>query len=126
MFAGGYLPDRQAAGRTRYGDVPAQHLMELQRGLGEGPASMHWPERKRVTRTAIAARETIGPAIGVRSESYYIDTDSAFQALRQASQATNIKVVELAADILQTRQVPEAVARTVRALQAFGRPDNES
>lgn len=59
-------------------------------------------------------------------ETYHIGTDSAFQALRQASQAANIKVIELAADILRTRQVPKAVARTARALQSVGRPEDES
>lgn len=38
VFAGVYLPDRQLSGRAAYGDAPAQHLIALQRGLGEGPA----------------------------------------------------------------------------------------
>lgn len=220
MFAGVYLPDRQAAGRSPYGDVPAQHLMELQRGLGEGPAldalageetysddlgtDLRWPRLATVIpaslragmalplrsggrpiaalvlasdrpaafdsithsvsmqsggqrwvrhsgsqqsahyfaihaglaldrvivvdslQRAIHARETIGPAIGILSETYHIDADSAFQALRQASQATNIKVIELAADIVQTRRIPKAVAHTARALQTAGSRENEA
>lgn len=197
VFAGVYLPDRQLSGRAAYGDAAAQHLIALQRGLGEGPAldalegqdvfsddlgaDLRWPrlatvipaslragaavplysagrpiaalvvlsDRPRAIdpaaqqtahffaihaglaleraitvnslQQAIRARETVGPATGILAERYHIDVGDALEALRQASQATNTKVTELATQMLQTGRTPDAVARTVRAFRALRR-----
>lgn len=186
-----YLADRQAAGRRRrWSDIPAQHLNDLQRGLGEGPAldalegqetisadlpsDPRWPRLATVVpaalrasltiplygedrpaaalmllsdrphafdivdrqavrlfgvqaglalertlteeslRVAIRRREIVGPAIGVLAERYRIDTGAAMDALREASRTTNVKVTELASEILRTGRVPESVKRLIR------------
>lgn len=63
---------------------------------------------------AIRRREIVGPAIGIISERYRIDTGAAMEALREASQTTNVKVIELALDIVRTGLVPEAVERSAK------------
>lgn len=74
---------------------------------------------------AIQQREIVGPAIGILSERYRIDTSAAFEALRQASQQTNIRLIELASDIVRTRRIPTAVARSVKSIRRPSQPSRD-
>lgn len=64
---------------------------------------------------AIRRREIVGPAIGILAERYRIDTGAAVEALREASQRINVKVIELASEIVRTGRVPEAVEQSARS-----------
>lgn len=49
---------------------------------------------------ALRSRKTIGQAIGVIMERYSINEDRAFQFMVRASRSSNVKVREVAADIV--------------------------
>jgi len=50
--------------------------------------------------TALTSRKTIGQAVGIVMERYQINEDRAFQFLVRASQTSNVKLREVAADIV--------------------------
>lgn len=56
---------------------------------------------------ALHNRNTIGQAQGVLMERYDMTADQAFDFLRRISSTTNTKVAVVAANIAQTRQVPD-------------------
>jgi GAF domain-containing protein len=57
--------------------------------------------------TALQSRTAIGQAEGILMERLGIDADQAFAYLRRVSQAQNRKLVQVAADIVRTRQLPD-------------------
>jgi len=190
VFADVYLRDRHAADRRQFGDTPAQHLNQLQRGLREGPAvdalagreiwstdlpnDLRWPRLATVIptflragmaiplhgahgpmaalvlvsgrahafdatvqraarlfalhaglaldraiteealRRAVDIRSAVGTATGVLAERYRIDADVAYAALRRASQDSNVKIIELAEEIVNTRQIPRLIDDLIR------------
>jgi len=56
---------------------------------------------------ALGSRITIGRAEGVLMERLDIDADQAFDYLRRVSSQTNRKLVDIAAEIAQTRRLPD-------------------
>jgi AmiR/NasT family two-component response regulator len=56
--------------------------------------------------SALATRTTIGQAIGIVMERYQLDADDAFSVLRRISSQDNIKLRDLAAHVVATREVP--------------------
>ena len=56
---------------------------------------------------ALAHSRTIGAAIGILVERHRILPDEAFQMLREVSQHTNRKLVQVATDLLETGALPE-------------------
>lgn len=57
--------------------------------------------------SALEHSRTIGAAIGILVERHRILPDEAFQMLREASQHTNRKLVQVAADLLATGALPD-------------------
>lgn len=58
--------------------------------------------------TSMASRTVIGQAEGILMERYKIGPTEAFAFLRRASQDTNRKLVQLAGELVETRQLPDA------------------
>ena len=56
--------------------------------------------------SALETRTTIGQAIGIVMERYQLDADHAFSALRRISSQDNLKLRDLAAQVVATREVP--------------------
>lgn len=56
-------------------------------------------------RSAIASRTLIGQAEGILMERYGLDGDAAFNALRRVSQNRNVKLREVAAELVESRQL---------------------
>jgi len=91
-------------------DQQLARIFALQSGLAVDRATT-----EESLRAAIHRRQIVGPAIGILAERYHIDTEAAIDALRETSQQTNIKMIELPADILRRRQIPTAVARRAQS-----------
>jgi GAF domain-containing protein len=56
--------------------------------------------------SALETRTTIGQAIGIVMERYELDADHAFSVLRRISSQDNLKLRDLAAQVVATREVP--------------------
>jgi len=56
---------------------------------------------------AVDARKLVGQAMGILMERYSISDDQAFAILRRYSQDTNIKLREIATQLVSTRKLPE-------------------
>lgn len=56
---------------------------------------------------AIEARHVVGQAQGILMERFDVDADTAFAILRRYSQARNQKLRELAAEFIETRDLPD-------------------
>jgi GAF domain-containing protein len=57
-------------------------------------------------RKAVDARKLIGVAIGLLMERYGLDADRAFDVLRRLSQAENVKLREIARQVVERRGLP--------------------
>ncbi|MFF0267691.1 GAF and ANTAR domain-containing protein [Kribbella sp. NPDC004536] len=55
---------------------------------------------------AVDARKLVGQAMGILMERYDLDGDQAFAVLRRYSQDTNTKLHDVAAQLIETRQLP--------------------
>jgi hypothetical protein len=62
-------------------------------------------KERRSLRSAIASRTLIGQAEGILMERYGLDGDAAFSALRRVSQNRNVKLREIASELVRTRQL---------------------
>jgi hypothetical protein len=60
---------------------------------------------------AVDARKLIGQAQGILMERFALDADQAFAVLRRCSQHLNIKLRDIAQQLINTRKLPEARAR---------------
>jgi GAF domain-containing protein len=60
---------------------------------------------------ALESRTVIGQAIGMLMERYGLDEDRAFDVLRRLSSQENVKLRDLAAQIVRTRALPAPVTR---------------
>ena len=58
--------------------------------------------------TAIEARHSIGVAQGILMQQYRVDADQAYAVLRRISQAQNVNLHLIAAEIVRTGQLPPA------------------
>ena len=56
---------------------------------------------------AIETRTVIGQAVGMIMERYRLDEDRAFDVLRRLSSQSNVKLRELAVQVVATRELPE-------------------
>ena len=61
--------------------------------------------------SALETRTTIGQAIGIVMERYQLDADHAFSVLRRISSQDNLKLRDLAAQVVATREVPNRHTR---------------
>lgn len=61
---------------------------------------------------AIASRTVIGQAVGMLMERYGLDEDRAFDVLRRLSSQQNVKLRDLAAQVVATRELPGQTATT--------------
>ena len=61
---------------------------------------------------AIESRTVIGQAVGMLMERYRLDEDRAFDVLRRLSSHDNVKLRDLAAQVVATRELPEQPAPT--------------
>jgi GAF domain-containing protein len=60
--------------------------------------------------TALASRTVIGQAEGIVMERLSVDADQALAYLKRVSSHTNTKLVEVALELVRTREMPEAQA----------------
>ncbi len=78
-------------------------------GLALGGARTHEDEDRRTNdlRRALITRELIGQAEGILMEREHVTSDQAFDILRRASQHLNVKLREVAQDLVDTGEEPE-------------------
>jgi len=62
--------------------------------------------REENLKVAVDARKLVGQAMGILMERYDLDADRAFEVLRRYSQDTNIKLREVAQDLIDSRRLP--------------------
>ena len=62
-------------------------------------------KERRSLQSAIASRTLIGQAEGILMERYGLDGDAAFNALRRVSQNRNVKLRDVAAELVKTREL---------------------
>jgi GAF domain-containing protein len=62
--------------------------------------------RASTLQTAVSSRHVIGMAQGIAMERYGIDQHQSFELLRRLSSTTNVKLREVAAQIVETRAIP--------------------
>ncbi len=62
--------------------------------------------RATTLQTAVSSRHVIGMAQGIAMERYDIDQHQSFELLRRLSSTTNVKLREVAAQIVETRAIP--------------------
>jgi AmiR/NasT family two-component response regulator len=76
-------------------------------------AHSHEDEERRAANfhAALASRETIGQAVGILMERERITAEAAFVILRRASQHLNIKVREVARNLIDTGEDPDTGER---------------
>jgi len=74
-------------------------------------AALRGQERIRNLERALESNREIGVAIGILMARKNVQEDQAFVLLRQASQQRNRKVRELAADVVQTGELPDRPVR---------------
>jgi AmiR/NasT family two-component response regulator len=72
-------------------------------------AQTHEDEERLNTRlhAALATREVIGQAQGILMERERISSSEAFDVLRRASQHLNVKLRDVAQDLVDTGEVPD-------------------
>ncbi|WP_210439651.1 GAF and ANTAR domain-containing protein [Nocardioides xinjiangensis] len=63
--------------------------------------------RTTTLQTAISSRHVIGMAQGIAMERYGIDQHQSFELLRRLSSTTNVKLRDVAAQIVETRAIPQ-------------------
>jgi len=78
-------------------------------GLARTVAQSHEDERRRSvsSRNALASRESIAEAVGILMEREHISAEQAFDVLRVVSQHLNIKLREVARNLVETGEVPD-------------------
>jgi GAF domain-containing protein len=67
--------------------------------------ALHEAQRTDQLREAISRRDMIGQAKGILIERYRISSDAAFATLARASQATNVKLAEVARHLTETGEL---------------------
>jgi transcriptional regulator with GAF, ATPase, and Fis domain len=60
-------------------------------------------------RQAMETRASIGQAVGILREKYDLDEEAAFAVLVRLSSASNVKLREIAAQVIRTRALPDGV-----------------
>jgi GAF domain-containing protein len=74
--------------------------------VGHATAAASTLEELTQMRTAMLSRAVIEQAKGILMERYQVDADQAFTLLSHASQRTNIKLRDVADDLIHTRRLP--------------------
>jgi ANTAR domain len=107
--------------RAAEGPALARELAELARAVARDPADpLARPAdpaavsaaiagavaQIRQLHTALDSRDVIGQAKGILMERYRLTPDAAFALLARASQDTNVKLREVAADLCRTGTLP--------------------
>lgn len=60
---------------------------------------------------AIDTRQRIGRAVGILVERYEISEDQAFEVLKESSQRRNVKLRDVAFQLVETGELPDAQGR---------------
>lgn len=68
--------------------------------------ALHAEARAAQFREALASRDVIGQAKGILMKDFAVDADGAFNILRQMSQETNVRVVDLACRLVALTTPP--------------------
>jgi MoxR-like ATPase len=84
-------------------------LLAVLAGRALSTARSHEVEERREAnfRAALATRELIGQAQGILMEREHITGNQAFDVLRRASQHLNIKLRDIARDLIETGERPD-------------------
>lgn len=89
-------------GRFDANDLAATHAYARHASLAIADA-----RQAATMREAVDARHRIGQAQGIVMERFDLDADQAFALLRRYSQNSNIKLRDIAAHLIATRELPE-------------------
>ncbi|TFV62779.1 UNVERIFIED_ORG: ANTAR domain-containing protein [Bacillus sp. AZ43] len=76
-------------------------------------------------RLAMGSRDLIGQAKGILMERYKVTSDQAFALLSQASQLTNRKLVDIAAELCQTGALPGRSTGSRMTAESVGQPSGQ-
>jgi len=86
------------ATETEVLDADTRHIAEL--FAAHAALALGKAREEQSLNTALASRKTIGQAIGITQERFGIDEERAFQFLVRVSQTSNIKLREVAAELV--------------------------
>ncbi|GAB6983533.1 ANTAR domain-containing protein [Nocardioides pyridinolyticus] len=67
-------------------------------------------ERIEQLEAALESRTVIARAQGILMERYGVDADAAFAILKRTSNTMNVKVVDIAASLIETRRLPGVIS----------------
>lgn len=85
-------------------DDEAEHTAQL--FASHAAVALAAAQQKQQLRRAVSTRQLVGQAEGILMERFKLNDDQAFRLLVRASQDTNRKLVEIAADLVRTGEVP--------------------
>jgi AmiR/NasT family two-component response regulator len=86
---------------------PEEMQVIVRRLLGVTEAAY---ERRAQLEQALRTRIVIEQAKGVLAERFTLDVEEAFELLRKAARSHRIKIHALAAEVVQSRETPHAIA----------------
>ena len=101
-----------------------QHLAEL--FAAHAALALGFVRRSEELTSALATRKTIGQAIGIVMERFGIDEDLAFGYLRRISSTTNVKLRDVAGDVVRQANQRHGEAPGPSAETANGSPNHPS
>ena len=88
-------------------DVNAGMLLAAQ-----GAVALAESQQVAQLQNAALSRTIIGQAEGILMERFQITADQAFAVLRRVSQENNVKLYQVASELVVTREIPAAAVRT--------------
>ncbi len=96
-------------------------LLAAMAGMAFSTARLHEDEERRAAnfQAALATREMIGQAQGILMERERITPDEAFDILRRASQHLNIKLRDIAQNVVDTGERPDTGLRALAVGRRF-------
>lgn len=105
------VQDRHVGALNLYSRVPGafsgQDVAEIELWATHASVAVASAQKVDQLESAVVSRTVIGQAQGIVMERYGLDDAAAFEVLKRLSQHSNVRLAEVAAEIVRTRRVPE-------------------